>query len=72
MSLSLSLWSSLINYLNNSLSLSDWLAEGQNQCFALLLYLYFAFPFCFVFLNCVVVLILSVGVVLVSVFTVLV
>ena len=53
----------------NSLSLSDWLAEGRNQCFSFIYIL--LFPVFFVFLNCAIVLILSVGVVLVSVFTVL-
>ena len=53
----------------NSLSLSDWLAEGRNQCFiyiSLFPVFFCLFEF-FVFLNWAIVFILSVGVVLVSV-----
>ena len=47
----------------NSLSLSNWLAEGRNQCFIYIL----LFPVFFVFLNWAIVFILSISVVLVSV-----
>ena len=75
MSLSLSLWSLLINSITLSLSLSlslsmiGWPKEGIS---ALALFIVCFSLFFFVFLNCAIVLILSVGVVLVSVFTVLV